>query len=568
MTEATTPDRAGLRRRAAETAAPTGANTPAGRSPRRRAAEAATPTEATTPDRRSLRRRTLLLLAAGAPAVVAAGSLAACGASVSPVIEPSAFDRPLTIPPLAESTVAADGTRVFTLEAREGTSRFLDEATTATWGFNGDFLGPTLRAERGERVAVEVTNSLPETTSVHWHGMHLPAAMDGGPHQSVEPGQTWRPEWTINQPGATLWYHPHPHGRTEQHVYKGLAGLFLLDDGETGAAGLPSEYGLDDVPVIVQDKSFDDGELTIDDGGNEVGLLGSTIMVNGTIGAVLDVTTEIVRLRILNGSTARTYSFGFDDRSFTLVATDGGLLRAPVELDRIRLSPAERAEILVRMEPGTETMLHSFKPELGRVVVPFAVGGNDEFDVLRLRAADSLAPSGEPAAVFTEFGLDAAAATMTRSFELQDREINGQLMDMGRIDESVYVDTTEIWEVRNQDLSPHNFHVHDVQFEIVDIDGDAPPPELAGRKDTIYTEPQRTYRLVMRFEEYTDPAMPYMYHCHLLRHEDEGLMGQFVVLAPGEVAQPPEGTSAGGGSAGGGSGGGGSGGGGSGGHDH
>lgn len=227
----------------------------------------------------------------------------------------------------------------------------------------------------------------------------------------------------------------------------------------------------------------------------------------------------------------------------TVVATGGGLLRAPVTTDRVRLSPGERAEIVVEMEPGTTARLRSFEPELGRVAVPFATGGNDSFDVLELRAADVLEPSGPVARELAEFGLAEADATVTRTFELDGRSINGASMDMSRVDETVTVGATEIWEVRNLNLSPHNFHVHDAQFEILDIGGEPPPPELAGRKDTVYLEPQRTYRLIMRFEDYADPAWPYMYHCHLLLHEDEdeGMMGQFVVVEPGQAAEAPPG---------------------------
>ncbi|MDQ4007885.1 MAG: multicopper oxidase domain-containing protein, partial [Actinomycetota bacterium] len=189
------------------------------------------------------------------------------------------FEQRLRIPGLAESHVDAQGRRVFELTAQEGASELLPGTTTRTWGFNGPYLGPTLRAARGEEVAVEVTNEVDEETTVHWHGMHLPARMDGGPHQPVAPGETWRPAWTIDQPAATLWYHPHPHGRTEEHVYRGLAGMFILDDPDSPAADrLPHRYGVDDVPVIVQDKLFgDDGELR--DGGSFLGgsgLLGDT----------------------------------------------------------------------------------------------------------------------------------------------------------------------------------------------------------------------------------------------------------------------------------------------------
>lgn len=167
--------------------------------------------------------RRQLLMSAGALLILSGCSGQPAGIRPS---NPAVFENLLKIPPLAEFQVDADGTRVFELEARPGSSDFLPGVQTPTWGYNGDFLGPTLRAERGQRIAIAVTNSLDEVTTVHWHGMHLPAAMDGGPHQVIAPGDTWRPTWEINQPAATLWYHPHPHGRTEEHVYRGLAGMF------------------------------------------------------------------------------------------------------------------------------------------------------------------------------------------------------------------------------------------------------------------------------------------------------------------------------------------------------
>lgn len=475
----------------------------------------------------------------GAVLATAAATFTACafesgfGQNTSPFTptQPPAFETPLPIPPLAEAEMV-DGVRVFSLVAEEGEMQFLDDLTTPTWGFNGDYLGPTLRAHRGEEVAVEVTNSLPETTTVHWHGMHLPAAMDGGPHQPIEPAGRWRPEWRIDQPAATLWYHPHPHGETEEHVLRGLAGMFILDDEHSQSYGLPVEYGVDDIPLIVQDKKFrSDGEFQFDSQGNEVGLLGNVVLANGAWGAALDVTTELIRLRILNGSSARTYDFAFDDaRDFALVASDGGLLAAPHLTDHVRLSPGERAEIVVAVAPGTETMLRSLPPDLGDVAVPAAYGGLEEFDVLLLRAGEQLRPSPLLADRFGDIArFSATDADNRRSFDVQNREINGRRMDMSRIDEVVQVGSTELWEVTNRDLFPHNWHVHDVQFQVLDIDGAAPPPELLGWKDTIYLEPRRAYRIMMRFEDYVDEEKPYMIHCHLLLHEDEGLMSQFVV---------------------------------------
>ncbi|WP_067250777.1 multicopper oxidase family protein [Microbacterium resistens] len=486
-------------------------------------------------------RRRWRASAAVLAAAVVATALAGCDTLSTSPVEEREFANPLAIPPLAPSTVQ-EGVRTFHLTAQRGTTEFPGIGEAETWGFDGSFLGPTLRASRGERVAVEVGNALDQPTSVHWHGMHLPAAMDGGPHQAVAPGETWRPTWTIDQPAATLWYHPHPHGATEEHVYRGLAGMFVLDDDASLAADLPSAYGVDDLPLIVQDKRFDDeGALVLDRDGSEPGMLGDTILVNGTPGAYRDVTTERVRLRLLNGSTARTYTFAFADRPMTMIAGDGGLLDEPLERDRLRLAPGERAEVVVAFQPGERVRLRSEKTDLGGIVVPATSGGNDAFDVMEFRAADSLAPVPPPSwpesaeAVADE--LHEADAGTTRSFVLNTREINGEEMDMSRIDEVVYVGDTEIWEVTSTQPIPHSFHIHDVQFRVLSVGGHAPPPELAGRKDTIYLNPNTTYRLLLRFEDYADPAMPYMYHCHMLLHEDEGMMGQFVVIERGDEAR-------------------------------
>lgn len=176
-------------------------------------------------------------------------------------------------------------------------------------------------------MTVRFTNDLDEATTLHWHGMHLPAAADGGPHQVVEPGATWRAEWQVDQPAATLWYHAHPEGRTGEQVYRGVAGMFLLDDATTDDTALPHTYGVDDIPLIVQDKRFDDdGQLDLDSPRfSPVGILGDTIVVNGTIDPYLPVTTRLVRLRVLNASRGRAYNLGFtDNRPFAVIAGHAG----------------------------------------------------------------------------------------------------------------------------------------------------------------------------------------------------------------------------------------------------
>ncbi|MQA98263.1 MAG: multicopper oxidase domain-containing protein [Streptosporangiales bacterium] len=493
----------------------------------------------------SLLKRVLIvsgsITAAAVLAIAAAGVWLWNDATVNTAgAEP--FRTELAIPPLAKSRVGPDGTRVFDLRMRAGSREFLPGRQTPTWGFNGDHLGPTLRAKRGEKVRVRVRNGLPEPSTVHWHGMHLPARMDGGPHQMVPPGGTWTPHWTVDQPATTLWYHPHPHGATEKHVRRGLAGMFILDDDAASRLPLPDRYGVDDLPVIVQDVRFDGANLAEDRSLIEsVGFLGDRTMVNGTLSPYREVRDEAVRLRLLNASAARTYAFGFPgDRSFALIGTDGGLLERPVPMRRIQLSPGERAEIVVRMNPGETTVLRSFPQDYGDAFQQRLNGGADTLDVLQLRAARTLRPSpGLPEALADQETPDGSDAVRTRRFELVMPMINGRSMDMRRVDAAVTRGTTEIWTVTNADGMPHNFHVHDVQFRILDVDGRRPPAHLRGPKDTVFLPSGSTARLALRFDGPADPKVPYMYHCHLLYHEDSGMMGQFTVVEKGQRPSAP-----------------------------
>ncbi|MQY05462.1 multicopper oxidase family protein [Actinomadura macrotermitis] len=488
------------------------------------------------PARRRLAGAAVLVPAFG---LVVSGLVAFASGQDVDTVGKVAFVNRMQAPPLAPSHIDGEGRRVFDLTVRKGRREFVAGRPSPTWGVNGGYLGPTLRARRGEKVQVNVTNQVGETTTLHWHGMHVPAAMDGGPHQMVEPGRTWSPKWTVDQPAATLWYHPHLHGRTAQHVYRGVSGMFLVDDGET--AGLPARYGVDDVPVIVQDRRFHHGRLEMsEDMAGTTGFLGDELLVNGVRGPYLEVTTERIRLRLLNGSNARIYNFRFaDGRRFQQVGSDGGLLPAPYTTDRVQLSPGERAEIVVTVKPGERAVLRSEKPATGSGFVQ-RDGGSDRFDVLQLRAAPTLAASpAVPAKLADVPRIPEKEAVRTRTFELAEHRINGRTMDMGRIDAEVRKGTTEIWDVRSGDGTLHNFHVHDVQFQVLSVNGDPPPPGLAGWKDTVLLTPGTRMRLIMRFADHADPNVPYMFHCHLLYHEDMGMMGQFLVLEPGQKAGRP-----------------------------
>jgi FtsP/CotA-like multicopper oxidase with cupredoxin domain len=490
-----------------------------------------------------MKRVILGILAAAALAVVMLAASACTLYSRADVdtVGDVSFENELAVPPLLEPR-EKDGRKIFDLTLQQGRAELLSGKPAETWGVNGSYLGPTLRAARGERVELRVHNELPEMTTIHWHGMHLPAEADGGPHQPVEPGETWTPSWEIEQRAATLWYHPHPHGETADHVYRGIAGLFIVDDPETAGLALPGDYGVDDIPLIIQDKRLDDdGQLDFSQSLiSPTGRLGGTILVNGTHGPYVEIGDERVRFRLLNGSNARVYNIGFaDDREFDLIATEGGLLETPQRIDRIQLSPGERAEIVTAFEPGERIVLRSFEPELGTNFWESRfVGGDDSFDLVEIRAAARLAPSPEvPDTLGAHEHYHLEDATRTRSFELSGQSrINERKMDMGRIDAVVRPGATEVWKVHNAAGTPHNFHIHGVSFAVLDYAGEEPPAHLTGLKDTVYVPPDKTVTLLVRFPDYPDPNSPYMFHCHVLQHEDRGMMGQFVLAEPGQGA--------------------------------
>jgi FtsP/CotA-like multicopper oxidase with cupredoxin domain len=481
----------------------------------------------------------LAVLGLGVVAVGTAGAVLYARADVSTVGE-LRFGNALRIPPLLAPR-KENGGKVFELTLQAGRAELLPGKQADTWGANGAYLGPTLRAARGDRVQVRVRNALPETTTTHWHGMHLPAAADGGAHQRIRPGETWRPSWEVDQPAATLWYHPHPHGETADHVYRGIAGMFILDDSEADGLPLPDVYGVNDIPLIIQDKRLhEDGSLDFSQRLiSPTGRLGDTILVNGTYDPRLAVRHQRVRFRLLNASNARIYNVGFaDDRTFDLIATDGGLLETPARLSRVQLSPGERAEIVAVFGPGEKVVVRSFEPVLGTNFFEnrFA-GGDDSFDLLQVRAASTLKRSPPvPRRLVRHDSLRASVAVRMRSFELGGTSINGKEFELSRIDAVVETGSTEIWEVRNDSGTPHNFHPHDVRFRVLDYAGAPAPPNLRGLKDTVYLPPGKSVRLLVRFGDYGDPDAPYMFHCHVLQHEDRGMMGQFVVVAPGQEA--------------------------------
>jgi blue copper oxidase len=450
---------------------------------------------------------------------------------------------------------------LFNLTVQSGTKQFIAGNNTPTFGYNGNFLGPTLIMNKGDSVLINVKNNLNEPTTVHWHGFHIPAKDDGGPHQIINPSATWSPSFRIRNNAATYWYHPHGEGKTEIQISKGLAGIIIIRDSAEAIYNLPRTYGIDDFPLIVQSRVFDFfyqvQTATHED---------SIPMVNGTIDAFLQVPKQVVRFRLLNASADRTYLFGLSDSSsFYVIASDGGLLTAPYLTNRIRLSTGERAEILVDFSNdiiGSQKYLMSYSSELSRgiigadsvgtstIVIQEGYYGNPlngaDFNLLKLEVIPQSAnPVNSIPASFSPINLiPEANATVFRNIHFSPDTItsgeqgyvdgpflmNDTPFHMDSINQIVYLNDTEIWTLTNQTMVAHPFHIHDIQFFVLDINGNSPPPEYSGFKDVILVKPDDTVRFITKFETFADNIVPYMFHCHLLHHEDDGMMGTFLVI--------------------------------------
>lgn len=470
----------------------------------------------------------------------------------------------LPIPPVMVVNNQAHGE----LTAIESSHAFSGERQSPTLGYNQSYLGPTIRVRRGETTRLKVTNKTKNAITTHWHGLHVEGEVDGGPHSDIAPGQTWAPALRVDQPAATLWYHSHIHGQTAKQVYSGLAGLMIVDDPRAPSTGLPETYGLDDIPLIVQDRAFlADGTLYYSNRGPALmhGFRASEIAVNGAIRPQAQVPAGLVRLRILNGSNARIYTFSFeDDRTFHQVASEAGLLATPIAMRSIQLAPAERAEIVVNFTNGQAVRLLStgdtnspmggmmsrgMLHELGGS--PAAVTSDGRFEIMRfgvdaskfssvtelpkwIAGAPLLPDWGKPVRR-RDFSLDMGMGMMGRGRgammgrgmgKMMAMGINGKPMAMDRIDLTARVNEPEIWRVVSSQMA-HSFHVHGTSFQVLSINGQPQPFEQTGMKDVVLVDGE--VELLIRFTRKASKEFPFMYHCHLLEHEDAGMMGQFTV---------------------------------------
>ena len=459
----------------------------------------------------------------------------------SPLANAQNFSRPLAIP----DTLAGP---TFNLEIGTNTHEFFTGVATNCMGYNGMYLGPTLIMNKGDFNQMHVTNNLTDSTTTHWHGMHVAPEDDGGPHTVIPPDSTWSPDFEVLDDATTFWYHPHLHGTTTHQVYQGAAGLIILRDDVEGAMNLPRTYGVDDIPLIVQDKQFDTSGQLISTP------FGDTMAINGVIYPYVEVPAQNVRFRILNASVFRAYNFGINDnRTFRQIGGDGGLLPMTFTTPRLLLVAGERGEIIVDFtgQEGDTIYLSSFAQEMP-IGLPGGPGGKGgtamgpspldsaNFDFMRIIVGP---PTSNPVTnipnnLIQHDPWDESEADVYRIKPMEATAdpdvftIGGAVFDHHVINDTIWMGDIEVWELANTMEIAHSFHIHDIQFYVLDINGMPPAPPLRGKKDVVLIQPGDTLRWIGKFDDFADPHIPYMYHCHILPHEDDGMMGQFLVLDP------------------------------------
>jgi bilirubin oxidase len=434
----------------------------------------------------------------------------------------------LAAPSVLANESREPGTVEVTLTASEVRLSVVPGVETDAIAFNGQVPGPTIEAWEGDRVIVHFKNELDEPTTIHWHGIHLPFHADGSPFDPVGPGEQTDYVFTI-QPGTagTYWYHPHPDARTQYQIAKGLFGTFIVRSRDD-----PLPATLTEKLIILFDNRFGlDGSVDLADPQSpqgrvdfENGREGDVMFVNGQIMPTIPIRAgEVQRWRVLNASAGRVFRLSIPGHTFLHVGSDGGLFEKPIETDEILLANTERVELLVRGTgaPGDRTVLRNL-PYNRYIPQTRPDDWKEPYDLLTVQYTDEepVAPIDLPATLVAIDPVDTADVAARRSLTLTQGFINGKTMDMSRVDVSARLGTTEIWTVENLVGMDHPFHLHGFRFQIIERDG--VPEPYPSWKDTVNVPKHQTVRFVVRFDDYPGK---WMFHCHILTHEDLGMMG-------------------------------------------
>ena len=396
------------------------------------------------------------------------------------------------------------------------------------FAYNGTIPGPTLEIREGDRVIVNFENRLAVATTVHWHGLHIPFESDGSPFHPVEPGQKRVYSFTL-RPGSagTYWYHPHPNHSTGYQVARGLYGAIIVRANDD-----PLPRSMTERLIILSDNRFqEDGSIHHAEKGSETAIFdeengreGDVLFVNGQVMPSVPIRRgEVQRWRIINASAARVFRLALTGQKMIHVGSDGGLFENPVEAGELTIANGERVEILVRGmgKPGDTTALQALpydryinqtRPENWKITR----------DLLSLVVSSEppMQSAAIPAKLRVVPVLDTASASVRRVVTLSQGLINGKMMDMSRVDFTASLDSTEIWEVENIVGMDHPFHLHGFQFQVIDRNG--VPEPFRSWKDMVNVPKHQRARFIVRFANYPGK---WMFHCHILDHEDHGMMG-------------------------------------------
>jgi FtsP/CotA-like multicopper oxidase with cupredoxin domain len=415
---------------------------------------------------------------------------------------------------------------------------------TTMWTYGGSYPGPTIRRTAGQDTKVTFTDQLPASDgkfTVHLHGDHHSSADDGRPTtQLIGSGASKTYDYPLTDAGAPEraaidFYHDHRMGTTSRNIWMGLQGMFLLDPGP-GESSFSLPSGKYDVPLMVSDRSFDkNNQLThpFKPSGmpKESATVGDRVLVDGRYAPYLKVATHQYRLRLLNTSNFTTYNFALSDhQKFAQVGNGSGLLPHPVTRSSILLGPAQRADVVVdfRGELNKNVVLESVprtdsrpKGSAGAPQVPIM-----EFKVRSKASGATVIPHNleNPPAIAPA---PASSFTWHLGGSGMNWTINGHAYDPSVYDVAVPLDKTRSWKIVNDSKMTHVVHLHEEQWHTILRDGKAPPPWERGLEDTWLLDPGESVVVEAKFTDYSGV---FMIHCHMLDHEDDGMMAQFVVL--------------------------------------
>ncbi|WP_246201518.1 cell division protein FtsP [Budvicia diplopodorum] len=454
----------------------------------------------------------------------------ALGASLLPSA-PAFAEMPqvaLPVPPLLETR---RGQPLY-LSMQRTHWEFIAGNRVSTWGFNGTYLGPTVRVRSGDDVKMVYSNRLNEPVAVTVSGLQVPGVLMGNAARLMSPGVDWSPIVPIRQPAATCWYHAITPNKTAAHIYNGLAGMWIIEDDISRNLNIPNQYGINDFPLVLQDKHFDSFGQPEYAQTDKSGFLGDTLLSNGVPGPYIEVGRGWVRLRLLNASSSRCYTLAISDgRPFQVIASDVGLLTAPIAVTQLHLAPGERREVLIDMSKGEAVSINA---GLSAGVVDRLRGFFEPSSILNSSLVLTIRPTGLIALSTDKLPTSLKPVDVLDGSIVRSREfilggdvpgINGPIWDPLRVDTQASQGTWERWIITTS--KPQPFHLQGASFFVSAVNGAKPAPEDSGWKDTVWVEDK--VELLVKFGHASSPHFPFMYYSHNLDMADRGNIGQLLV---------------------------------------